>query len=143
MTALGALVEEGLVRTDVPLGPLTTYKFGGNARHFAELERTEEILRLAAALREEPGSFLVLGRGSNIVVSDTGFPGIVLRLGRGFTWSEISTEGSVSAGAAASLPLLAWEAARAGRGGLEFFVGVPGSVGGGVRMNAGCHGSEM
>ncbi len=77
-----------------------------------------------------------------MVVSDRGFAGVVIRQGSGFTQRTIDGSGVVIAGAAVPLPMLARETARAGRGGLEFFVGIPGSVGGAVRMNAGCHGSE-
>jgi UDP-N-acetylmuramate dehydrogenase len=84
---------------------------------------------------------LVLGRGSNLLVADEGFPGLVIRLGSGF--SAIDIDGPVAtAGSAISLPLLARASVNAGRSGLEFFVGVPGSVGGAVRQNAGCFGVE-
>jgi UDP-N-acetylmuramate dehydrogenase len=84
---------------------------------------------------------LVLGRGSNLVVADSGFGGLVIRLGSGFTGIDI--DGAVvTAGSAVSLPQLARATVTAGRSGLEFFVGVPGSVGGAVRQNAGCFGVE-
>ncbi len=85
---------------------------------------------------------LVLGRGSNLVIADSGFDGIVIRLAGGLASVDLERSGEVSAGAGASLPVVARHAARSGRTGLEFFVGVPGSVGGAVRMNAGCHGRE-
>jgi UDP-N-acetylmuramate dehydrogenase len=84
---------------------------------------------------------LVLGRGSNIVVSDSGFPGLVIRLGPGF--GAIDIDGTVvSSGSSAPLAQVARSSVTAGLGGLEFFVGIPGSVGGAVRQNAGCFGSE-
>jgi UDP-N-acetylmuramate dehydrogenase len=134
------LVEGGLVQRDVPLGPLTTYKSGGPARYYAVCDDLDALQALAGHL---PPSLevLVVGRGSNLVVADAGFPGLVLRLGTGF--SRISVEGAVvTAGGSASLARVARAAVEAGRGGLEFFVGVPGSVGGAVRQNAGCFGSE-
>ena len=84
----------------------------------------------------------MIGRGSNLVIADRGFDGIAVRLGTGLAHIEIANDGEIRAGGAASLPQLARTSAKEGRGGLEWCVGVPGSVGGAVRMNAGCHGSE-
>lgn len=141
MTVMEALVADGLVRESVALGTLTTYKAGGPARYFFEARDRAAIEEFVAtgALRDLP--LLVLGRGSNLVVADEGFPGVVIRLGEGF--SEIAFEGeSVRAGAAVMLPRLARACVDSGRVGLEFFVGIPGSVGGAVRQNAGCFGAE-
>jgi UDP-N-acetylmuramate dehydrogenase len=103
----------------------------------------EEDLGLASRLAADEGvPILVLGRGSNVVVSDLGFDGVVIRPGPGMTGWQGREDGSIVAGAGTALPMLARESARTGRGGLEFFTGIPGSVGGAVRMNAGCHGSE-
>lgn len=135
-----ALVESGVVAEQVPLAPLTTYKVGGAARYFAEVVDEAALLQVAETLREEPVDTVVLGRGSNVLVSDRGFDGVVVRLGAGFSWVEAGA--STRAGGATPLPRVARSCADAGRSGLEFFVGIPGSVGGAVRMNAGCHGSE-
>ncbi|NOY55034.1 MAG: UDP-N-acetylmuramate dehydrogenase [Actinobacteria bacterium] len=140
MSVWDSLVAEGFLDRDVPLGPLTTYKLGGPARYLVTVEGEDALERIARHLAEEPIEVVVFGRGSNILVSDEGFDGLVVRLGAGFSWVRIGD--TVSAGAATSLPLLARTAVKAGRSGLEFFVGIPGSVGGAVRMNAGCHGSE-
>jgi UDP-N-acetylmuramate dehydrogenase len=134
------LVAEGLVITDVPLAPFTTYKFGGAASYFAEPKTVADLRVLVECFAGE--QLLLLGRGSNMVVADRGFEGLVVRLGG--TFNEISFDGElVRAGGAVSLPILARTAVDAGRGGLEWCVGVPGSVGGAVRMNAGCHGSDV
>lgn len=85
---------------------------------------------------------LVIGRGSNLVVSDAGFDGLVVRLAGGFNEIETTADGTVTAGAAVPLPKLARTTVKDGRGGLEWFVGIPGSVGGAVCMNAGGHGSD-
>jgi UDP-N-acetylmuramate dehydrogenase len=143
VTALVELIAKGLVREQVPLSPLTTYKVGGPARYYADVGSSQDLDAVATALRGTEIPILVLGRGSNVVVSDTGFPGLVIRLYGEFNESRIDPSGVVDAGAAVSLPALARFAVRHDRGGLEFFVGVPGSVGGAVRMNAGCHGSEV
>lgn len=132
----------GRVRHNVPLAPLTTYRFGGAAEFYAEPVNEAELVELLAAWRATPVPLLVLGRGSNLVISDRGVPGLVIRPGGEFLDITVGGDGAVLTGAAAPLPKVARTAAKAGRGGLEFFVGVPGSIGGAVRMNAGCHGSE-
>ncbi len=146
MSALAELVAAGEVAEDVTLAPLTNYRFGGPARWLAEPADEDAVRRVMAAVRGAPGGgdapVLVLGRGSNLAVADAGFPGLVLRLGDGFAQLEIDGEGVVAAGGAVWLEKLAARTVDAGRGGLEFFVGVPGTVGAAVRINAGCHGSE-
>ena len=142
MTARELLAAAARLREDVPLAPLTTYRFGGPARYLVEAETEEDLVAAARLAAEEHLPVFVLGRGSNVVVSDRGFAGVVIRQGTGFARRTMDRGGVISAGAAVPLPVLAREAARAGRGGLEFFVGIPGSVGGAVRMNAGCHGTD-
>ncbi len=132
----------GLVSAGVDLAPLTTYKFGGPARYYAEPGTSEDLGTIVGMLAEHPIPVLVLGRGSNLVISDEGYPGLVLRLTGTFLRISIHDDGGVSAGSAVPLPKLARASVKAGRGGLEFFVGIPGSVGGAVQMNAGCHGSD-
>ncbi|NND01224.1 MAG: UDP-N-acetylmuramate dehydrogenase [Acidimicrobiia bacterium] len=141
MTALARLVEEGLVTTDVALAGLTTYKFGGAAKWFASTSSAEEVAAAVEAAVADDVQYLIVGRGSNLVISDSGFDGLVVKLAD-FNDVVLHEDGTVAAGAATTLPKLARTAAKAGRGGLEFLVAVPGSVGGAVRMNAGCHGSE-
>lgn len=143
MTTWDDLISSGLVDVDTELAPHTTYKLGGPARLFASVDSIESLDAIGGALAADPVPVLVLGRGSNILVADTGFAGLVLALGGGFTGISIGSDGVVSAGAAAPLPRLARAAATKGRGGLEWFVGVPGSVGGAIRQNAGCFGSEV
>ncbi len=140
MKTLDDLVATGEVLSMVPVSGLTTYKLGGPARYYLEAEDEEQLVAISGVLRDEP--LLVMGRGSNLVVSDDGFPGLVVHLGAGFFRTDVGDDGTVTSWAATSMPALARTCARAGRGGLEFYIGIPGSVGGGVRMNAGCHGSE-
>lgn len=141
MRGVAALIEQGVIEPGVPLGALTTYKTGGPARYFAEVpdRATLEILIDSGITSSSP--VLILGRGSNVVVADQGFPGLVIRLGPGFNHLDIDGT-RVTAGAAMPLPRLARASAEAGLVGLEFFVGIPGSVGGAVRQNAGCFGTE-
>lgn len=138
---LRPFIRRGLVVERRPLGPYTTYKAGGPARYLIEVEDEETLEELAAARVAEEIPVLVLGRGSNLLVSDAGFPGLVVRLGAGFSWVSVGDE-VVEAGGATPLPLLARHGVEAGRRGLEFMVGIPGSVGGAVRQNAGCLGVE-
>ncbi len=134
-------VAQDWVESDVALAPWTTYKVGGPARWLATPKGLGDLEVIGRAAVERAVPVVVLGRGSNVVISDAGFDGIVVRLGDSFgsmRWEG----GEVVAGAAVSLPRLARTAVATGRGGLEFFVGIPGSVGGAVHQNAGCHGRE-
>jgi UDP-N-acetylmuramate dehydrogenase len=132
----------GRLGEHVPLAPLTTFRLGGPARLFLRAESTEDLVALGQVLAATPLPLLVLGRGSNMLVADAGWPGVVLTLGQ--RMRSIAIEGTeIQAGAGAPLPSLAARSAAASLGGLAFAVAIPGSVGGGVRMNAGAHGSEL
>lgn len=143
MTSWDDLVAGGLARREVDLAPHTTYKLGGPCDVFVEVHDREGIEATGEALRREPGPLLVLGRGSNLLVADTGFRGVVLRLGNAFASWALDEEGNVEAGGSMSMPRLARGVSKEGRGGLEWGVGIPGSVGGAVRQNAGCFGREV
>jgi len=136
-----SLIDSGLVRTNVELDRITTYKLGGPAEMFAEINRMADLDLIAAALSANPKPLLVLGRGSNLVIADEGISGVVIQLGHEFSRIEVSE--MVHAGGGAGMPQVARAATKAGRLGLEFLVGIPGSVGGGVRQNAGCFGQEI
>lgn len=141
MTDMEGLVGSGLLRRDVPLGPLTTYKAGGAASLFAEVSAATDLETLIESGLTTRYEVLVLGRGSNLVVADSGFDGLVVKLGGEF--AAVTVDGDrVLGGGAAPLPRVARKAVDAGVLGLEFFVGIPGSVGGAVRQNAGCFGVE-
>jgi UDP-N-acetylmuramate dehydrogenase len=133
---------------DTPLGARTTYRVGGNASLLVEVESTaalEEVHRALVEATFRTGKrvpLLVLGKGSNMLVSDAGFPGVVLVLVGEFDSVEIAGT-TVRAGGATGMQALARQSATEGLGGFEWAVGIPGSVGGAVRMNAGGHGSEM
>ncbi|MEE8330725.1 MAG: UDP-N-acetylmuramate dehydrogenase [Acidimicrobiia bacterium] len=134
------LEELGVLTAGVSLAASTTYKLGGAAAWLAEPSSLSELQAVVEAFAGT--DVLMLGRGSNLVVADKGFDGLVVRLGSGFAEIEVADD-RVRAGGAVSLPVLARTAVQQGRGGLEWCVGVPGSVGGAVRMNAGCHGSDV
>ncbi len=135
------LLAAGQAQAGVELRGLTTYKLGGPAAYFVEANDPSTLAATAEALADSPLPVLILGRGSNLVIADDGFPGVVIRLGRRF--AGIETGEVVTAGGAAGLPQVARTATAAARRGVEFMIGIPGTVGGGVRQNAGCFGSEM
>jgi len=141
MTGVTDLVQRGVLRAGVPLGPLTTYKAGGPAKWFAQVSDVATLEELVASGVTSEYPVLVLGRGSNLVVADAGFDGLVVQLAGSFGEIRVGS-GSVVGGGAAPLPRVARAAVDAGLLGLEFFVGIPGSVGGAVRQNAGCFGRE-
>jgi UDP-N-acetylmuramate dehydrogenase len=121
---------------------LTTYKYGGPAQWYAEVGTVAHLRDVLAACFEVGADLLMLGRGSNLLIADSGYPGVVVRLAGDFAAVSIDADGVVTAGGAVSLPMLARQASKAGRGGLEWYVGIPGSVGGALVMNAGGHGSD-
>jgi UDP-N-acetylmuramate dehydrogenase len=130
----------------VPLGPSTTYRVGGPAALLVTVDDDETLELVATTVRTTGIPVLVVGRGSNLLVADAGFAGLAVLLGERFAQVEIGDGGEhlrVTAGAAASLPVVARRTAAAGLTGFEWAVGVPGSIGGAVRMNAGGHGSDM
>ena len=130
------------LRSEFPLAPLTSFRIGGPAALYLEPDSDDELKAAGKAIRETAIPFVVLGKGSNVLVSDDGFHGLVLRLGRAYRWAARDGE-RLTAGGAMPLPALAGVAFTHGLGGLEFGVAIPASVGGAVRMNAGAHGREM
>jgi UDP-N-acetylmuramate dehydrogenase len=129
-------------RREVPLGPLTTYRVGGAAALFVEARSAEDLAAVADTVAATGVPTLVVGKGSNMLVADAGFPGVAIALGEGFADVEVAGT-TVRAGGAAALPVVARRTVRAGLTCFEWAVGVPGSIGGAVRMNAGGHGSDM
>ena len=128
-------------RWDAPFGARSTYRVGGSAALSVAVGDESGLLEVARALAGRSVAVVVLGRGSNLLVADRGFDGLVVSLEGGF--DDVVIDGpEVTAGASVSLPVLARRTAAAGLHGLEWAVGVPGSVGGAVRMNAGGHGSD-
>ena len=126
----------------MPLGPLTTYRVGGAAALGVVAVGEEDLRRVADAVQASAVAVLVVGRGSNLLVSDAGFPGLAVVVRDGFDGIEIDAT-LVRAGGGVSLPVLARRTAAASVAGLEWAVGIPGGVGGAVRMNAGGHGADV
>jgi UDP-N-acetylmuramate dehydrogenase len=147
---IGALIAElasaGLeVHSDRPLAPLTTYGVGGNGACVVKVSSSDQVIAVSEVLRRHPGvETLVMGRGSNLLIADKGFDGVVVVMAPSSTENAVTVDGDiVEAGGAMLMPVLARRSVGAGRGGLEWCVGIPGTVGGAVRMNAGGHGADM
>ena len=135
------------LRRDYGLAAHTTYRVGGPARLFVTVEDRAGLDTLTAIVADSsaaagPLPVLVVGRGSNLLIADRGFDGLAVALGRGLAGFEIDGA-TVTASGGALLPLVARATADAALTGFEWAVGVPGTVGGAVRMNAGGHGSDM
>ena len=130
------------VRPGEPLSRHTTFRIGGPAELFVEVETEEGLASLLVAVGEAGAPFFLLGLGSNVLVPDRGVSGVVARLGKGFKRLAFRKEG-VTAGAALALPSVARRTARRGLSGLEPLCGFPSTVGGAVWMNAGCYGTEI
>ena len=137
-----AKIADENISTGVPLSRFSTYRVGGPAALFIKIEDTTVFSTLVKALKKFHLPVLLIGNGSNVLISDDGFEGAVLKLGESFETIEIEGE-VVKAGAAVKLPVLARETVKFGLSGFEWAVGVPGTVGGAVRMNAGGHGSDI
>jgi len=136
------LSPASLVRANEPLAKRTTLRVGGPADVYVEPASEPDLAAVLNFCNERGEKFFVLGRGSNLIVRDGGFHGVVICLAHPF-FSRIEIAGeSLRAGAGAKLKNLAVEAKRSGLAGLEFLEGIPGSVGGALRMNAGAMGGE-
>ena len=128
------------------LARYTSMKVGGSADYFVEVENEAALAELLRILNRHQESFWVLGNGSNVLISDRGVRGAIMRLTGEFKtiqFKEMGEVANVTAGAAVSIAQLARDAARRGYGGVEFAEGIPGSVGGALYMNAGAYGSEL
>jgi UDP-N-acetylmuramate--L-alanine ligase/UDP-N-acetylenolpyruvoylglucosamine reductase len=138
-----ALSTEAVVRRDEPLAKRTTLRVGGKADYYVEPASEEDLSRLLGFCAERQLKFTLLGRGSNLLVRDGGIRGVVLCLCQPkFSRLEIVGE-RLHCGAGVKLKAISVEARRAGLTGLEFLEGIPGSLGGAMRMNAGAMGSWL
>lgn len=121
----------------------TTFRIGGAAKYFAVPKNEEEIMEAVdfAIVKDLP--YYILGKGSNVLFADEGYPGVVIEIGAGMEKVERIGDTGIRAQAGVSLSSLATFAAREGLSGLEFAGGIPGTLGGAVTMNAGAYGGEM
>lgn len=138
------------IECDAPFGRHTTYRVGGYATCAVEVSSVAELLMIGNAATSRGAPLAVLGRGSNTLVSDLGWHGVVITLGPFSDWIKADTAGletgedlTIEVGGAVAMPVLSRRMASIGVTGLEWMVGVPGSIGGAVRMNAGGHGAEL
>jgi UDP-N-acetylmuramate dehydrogenase len=133
-------IFDSRVRFDAPLAPYTSWKIGGPADGLIDVESSDELAQVLRFVFKRQLPWLPLGSGSNLLVGDGGVRGLVLRLGGEFTSIEFlddTTHVVVRAGASSSLSLLTAQAASRGAVGIGSLAGIPGSVGGALRMNAG------
>ena len=122
------------IQKNIPLAPLTTFKIGGPAKHFVEVSSEDEILEALNYAKENNLEIFVLGGGSNILVSDDGFDGLVIRM---LNTSYTIHDTSIECGSGVALSQIVKESARHGLSGMEWASGIPGTVGGAIRGNAG------
>ena len=139
---LQKILGEEKVLVNEPMASHTTFRIGGPADYFAVPETVEELEKVLNICKEEQTPYFILGNGSNLLVGDQGFRGVVIQLYKNF--DGIKIEGTkVTARAGAMLVRVAKEAGKAGLTGLEFASGIPGTIGGAMVMNAGAYGGEM
>ncbi|MCB2206292.1 UDP-N-acetylmuramate dehydrogenase [bacterium] len=132
----------GELRISEALAPMTSFRIGGPVDIYIEPAGSDELTALVQYLRESDTSYLVLGNGSNILISDDGFRGVVLNIEKHF--SGLSIEGDViTAGAGARLSKFVDFCVKNGKSGSEMLAGIPGTLGGAVIMNAGAYGGEI
>jgi UDP-N-acetylmuramate dehydrogenase len=132
----------GRLLENEPLARHTTYRIGGPARYLVQPADGDDVARALEMAADRGLPWLALGLGSNLLVQDAGFPGVVIKLGKGLDKFEMKGATAI-VGAGLPTPLLARRTADAGFAGVERFIGIPGTVGGGVYMNAGAHGAEF
>ncbi|MDR2043168.1 MAG: UDP-N-acetylmuramate dehydrogenase [Clostridium sp.] len=138
---LKGFVPEKNILFQEPLGKHTTFRIGGSADCFIEIESKEQLKRLQRYFYQLEIPFFVLGNGSNLLVGDRGFRGVVLHIGNAM--GAVTVRGRrVTAQAGALLSRVAKEACEHGLTGFEFAAGIPGTIGGGIVMNAGAYGGE-
>lgn len=134
--------DVGKVSANEPLAKYTTIKIGGPADLLVQPKDIESIGKTIQLIKKHHVNWRAIGRGSNLLVSDKGIEGVVIKLGNGL--DHIETDGeTVVAGGGVSIVKLSTMLSKQGLSGLEFASGIPGSIGGAVYMNAGAHGSDM
>ncbi|MCL2718556.1 MAG: UDP-N-acetylmuramate dehydrogenase [Lachnospiraceae bacterium] len=136
------IVPEKDVRENELMSAHTTFKVGGEAALFIHISSKEQLIRLIPFFRRLEIDYFVIGNGSNILIGDKGYQGVILSIGEGLSEIRIK-DNQIIAEAGAMLSQVSKRAAGAGLAGLEFASGIPGTIGGAVVMNAGAYGGEM
>ena len=135
-------VSAGVFLTDEPMSRHTTFRTGGPADIYIEPSCAEELKQVLDICREENLAYTIIGNGSNLLVGDKGYRGVLISFGKPF--GQVAVEGTqVRAGAGALLSVVAKQALNASLTGFEFAAGIPGTIGGAVVMNAGAYGGEL
>ena len=141
---LQAILEPEDLLFDEPMKDYTTFRVGGPAKWMAAPQDEQQLRIILKICSEQQVPCFILGRGSNLLVSDNGFDGVIVNLRKHFNKIEVDRENkTITAEAGASLPAVSQAALSAGLTGLEFAAGIPGTMGGGLFMNAGAYGGEM
>ena len=139
---LESIVAAENILLEEPMHKHTTFRVGGPAEVFVTVENKEQLEKIIKYLNLVERPYFILGNGSNLLVGDKGYRGVIIRLGGEF--NTLKTEGTLlTAGASVLLSAAAREAMENGLTGMEFASGIPGSIGGGVKMNAGAYDGEM
>lgn len=139
---LNEILPKERILTEEQMDRHTTFRTGGPARYFLVIETRKELAQVLAWLQEEALPWFLLGNGSNLLVGDRGYRGAILHLAGEFLKTEID-EATIRCGAGAMLSAVSRSAMEAGLTGLEFASGIPGTIGGAVRMNAGAYNGEI
>jgi UDP-N-acetylmuramate dehydrogenase len=130
------------LRVSFPMAPLTSFRLGGPAALYVDAQSDADLAAASDAVRSAGIRWTMIGKGSNLLVSDDGFAGLVIRLGKGYRWTARDGD-HLMAGGAMPLPALSGQALLHSLAGLEFGVAIPASLGGAVKMNAGAHDRSM
>ncbi|MCQ2099128.1 MAG: UDP-N-acetylmuramate dehydrogenase [Fibrobacter sp.] len=126
-----------------PMSRHTSFKVGGEARYFFKVESVDEILDVRKRLADQNLPFFVLGNGTNLLVSDKGFGGGIITLGKSFSEVQDLGNGKFKVGAGVSLGAFARKSIKMGYSGIHKLAGIPGTLGGAIYMNAGAYGQEI
>jgi UDP-N-acetylmuramate dehydrogenase len=135
------LPEENIVRNE-PLAKHTTFKIGGPAEYFVTPENEDQLKLVIKVCKESNIPYYIIGKGSNLLVGDKGYKGVIIQIYKNFDWIKID-KNIVTAGAGVMLSRLATQAAEHNLAGLQGECGIPGTLGGAVTMNAGAYGYEI
>lgn len=140
------VVAKEQITADEPLSKHTTFRIGGPCDYFINIKTEEELVKVVRLCKEEKVSYLLIGNGSNLLVADEGYRGVVLKIddcSEEFTVQEEEQATIVTASAGMNLTTFAMKVANLGLTGFEFAAGIPGTLGGAVFMNAGAYGGEI
>lgn len=136
------VLDQDQVMCGESMGRHTTFRTGGPSAYFVKPATAGELAAVLELCRQQQMPYYILGNGSNLLVSDQGYDGVVVEIGK--AWSQVTVTGNrLTAGAGTMLASVAREALKASLTGLEFAAGIPGTIGGAVVMNAGAYGSEI